>query len=157
MRARTFLLTLTVVSSLLAAPPARGAQATGWGGTCAVRSISSPQLEAPAGHEPHFPAGQVVGIEFEILLAWAERGAHRLELRLYTPQGHLYQSLPAEFTIVPQGRQRLRAFLKKLRVHLSVPGSPIVTHSLYGRWEVRPHVDDAAEPCGGPREFWIDP
>jgi hypothetical protein len=156
MRARTFLFTLTAASSLLVAPTAQGAQGTGQDAICMVLSISSPQLEDPGGREPRFPAGQVVGIELEVLLARAGPGTHRLDLRLYTPQGHLYQALPASFTIVPQGR-KLRAFLKKVRVRLSVPGSPIVTHSLYGRWEARPHVDEAAEPCGAPRRFWIDP
>ena len=174
MRARTFLFALTAASSLLAARPARTEEGFRQVATCTVAGVFSPQLEEPAGRAPRFPAGRIVSIEFDVVATRATQGTHRLELRLYTPQGYLYQALPASFTVAPpaarkraeatnvtddalgSGVQRRRAPWNQVRLRLSVPGSPIVTHSLYGRWEARPHLDGALQPCGVTRRFWID-
>jgi hypothetical protein len=73
-----------------------------------------------------------------------------LQLRLYTPDGFLYQVLEAK--PVP-GRHATHRF----EARLPVAGTSIMASGLYGRWRVVPHLDDRREPCGTSRSFVIKP
>jgi hypothetical protein len=167
MKATSLACALTAVSSLLVGPAAGasvqrpdapvGPPVAPYG-TCRITRVFSPDLARVEGHAPHFPATRVVGIEFEMLPSHLPAGAHTLELQLYAPEGHLYQALPARFTVERPGHGHVREqpAAEPLRVRLSVPGSPIVTHGLYGHWEARPYLDGAAEPCGKAQDFWLE-
>jgi hypothetical protein len=135
-------------------------------GACEIARVFSPDVPHVSGSKLRFPAARVIGIEFEMVSSRVVPGTHTLELRLYSPEGHLYQALPARFDVVPADRVRPgprersrpgdHSEAEPVRVRLSVPGSPIVTHGLYGRWEARPYLDGAPEPCGKAQGFWLE-
>lgn len=156
MRASTLLCALTA-ASVITAIPALAHERDDWGAVCAVGRIHSPDVEESPGRRPRFRASEVIGIEFEVATARVPEGAHRLQLRLFTPQGYLYQTLSGTLEVAPsRHRHRRPKPAQPVRVRLSVPGSPIVTHSIYGRWKAAPYLDGAEEPCGQARSFWID-
>jgi hypothetical protein len=107
-------------------------------------------------HGPSFSATRTIDLQ---LGAEPRRGAGqdaRLELRLYTPLGHLYQTLRA----TPPGRHRARAAHHgpmAWTATLPVAGTAIVNHSLYGRWRVEAHLDGSPRPCDSAERFWITP
>lgn len=115
--------------------------------TCAVVEIGSDQ--APRAFR-RFGATRVVELEFEVQL-WHPRKAERTpQLRLYTPDGFLYQVLETRDV-------RHRRAAGRYRARLPVAGTSIVQSGLYGRWRVVPHASDAREACGHGRSFFIRP
>jgi hypothetical protein len=84
-----------------------------------------------------------------------------LNLRVYTPQGHLYQEIPIAFLGDEVTRAATgRAGGKKrapLAVRLPVGGTSIANASLYGEWKVVPHLDGNPKPCGAATAFTIVP
>jgi hypothetical protein len=125
------------------------------GGACIAVRVASPK--APAARQA-VSASKVVDLRIETHFARSLRGARRLELRVFTPQGYLYQTLAVPFDASPPAadRQSPRPPLRSVGVRLPVAGTAITTNSLYGRWRVVPFLDDEAEPCGGERAFVID-
>jgi|MudIll2142460700_1097286.scaffolds.fasta_scaffold389600_1 hypothetical protein len=126
------------------------------GGACVAVRVASPK--APAARQAVFSASKVVDLRIETHFARSLRGARRLELRVFTPQGYLYQTLAVPFDASPPAadRQAPRPPLRSVGVRLPVAGTAITTNSLYGRWRVVPFLDDEAEPCGRERAFVID-
>jgi hypothetical protein len=157
--------------------------------TCRVTSVTSAQQPA-ANRQPlanrRFSATRVLDLDFEAVTPRRlAAGPHVLELRVYTPQGHLYQVLPAAFlaeervkakkaklkareaylTVAGYPRPLLNSKLKAavlegverelVALRLPVAGTPILSHSLYGRWSVEPHVDGSPKACGPALKFWI--
>jgi hypothetical protein len=78
------------------------------------------------------------------------RREYSLQLRLYTPDGFLYQVLEAKSAPLLGARSRFEA-------RLPVAGTSIMTSGLYGRWTVVPHESGRLEPCGLGRSFVIRP
>jgi hypothetical protein len=98
-----------------------------------------------------------------------------LALKLFTPRGHLYQTLTVPFTAAGQSRgdrlvdgyprpmreQETRPVTEQgstafeLVATLPVGGTAIMTNSLYGEWRVDPQLDGT--PCGNPARFEINP
>jgi hypothetical protein len=103
-----------------------------------------------------YSASRVDDLEITATLAPQVRGAHRLALKVFTPRGHLYQTLALPFA-APAAPSRRRPPIVSQRVSARVPvsGTLIVTSSLYGRWRVVPYLDDAAQPCGRELRFEI--
>ena len=137
---------------VLAALAPRAASADGRGHererhpTCVV-DIGSEQ--APLAFR-HFRATRVVELEFEVQL-WHLRKAERApQLRLYTPDGFLYQVLETR-------EVRSRSAARRYRARLPVAGSSIMQSGLYGRWRVVPHAGDGRDACGQSRSFFIRP
>jgi hypothetical protein len=99
---------------------------------------------------PSFSAARTLDLRFKAVLARAVGPEARVELRLYTPRGYLYQSLrapapgdggsPAPWTAT-----------------LPVAGTSIVNSSLYGEWRIEPHLDGSPRPCGPALRFRITP
>jgi len=67
---------------------------------CVTVAVSSPQ--APKGRGA-FSATQILDLQFNALLRSRIPGEHVLNLRVYTPKGHLYQQLDVPF----RGQQTL--------------------------------------------------
>ncbi len=115
--------------------------------SCAVVAIGSDQ--APRAWY-RFRATRVVDLELEARLLHHPKRDHSLQLRLYTPDGFLYQVLDTRAV-------RGRAGFSRYEARLPVAGTSIMTSGLYGRWRVVPHADGAREPCGIGRSFVIRP
>jgi hypothetical protein len=123
---------------------------------------------------PAFSATEILDVTLEVGLDQDLPGIHLLELSLTTPTGHLYQVLTAPVSSQPElGRTQIRVTgfpypleVAPLRVEkfessvrssttlrLPVAGTPIVTHSLYGLWQVEVRMDGVATTCGGTARF----
>ncbi|HEX9188787.1 MAG TPA: hypothetical protein VGB87_17025 [Vicinamibacteria bacterium] len=135
------------VPRLAAAPPPPRA--------CVAVRVASPQ--APGARRASFSASKVVDLRIETFFARRLRGPRRLELRVFTPKGFLYQrlSVPFDATPPPDERGSPRLSMRSVGVRLPVAGTAITTNSLYGTWRVVPFLDDEAEPCGRERAFGI--
>src|SRR5262245_44337293 len=142
---------------------------------CISIRITSPQLRGARGGGGPFSATQILDIRFGTLLRRELPGPHVLALRLFTPRGHLYQTLTVPFTASGQSRgerlvdgyprpmpeqetkpvteQGSTAF--ELVATLPVGGTAIMTNSLYGEWRVEPQLDGAS--CGNAARFEIKP
>ncbi len=112
------------------------------------------------GHRASYSAVQIQDVLFTAMLSPTLQGEHRLNLRLYTPHGHLYQTLKVPVIAPPppppHGRRKPAPRQPiVVSARLPVAGTSIVASSLYGRWRVVPHLDDAEEPCGRALRFEI--
>jgi hypothetical protein len=113
--------------------------------------------------EPFFSASSTLDLGLAVAVRPDLSPDARLELRLLTPRGHLYQSLavappaPADpeaaGTTGKAERGRARREARTLSTAFPVAGTAIVNHSLYGRWTVEPYLD--GQSCGPPVRFWI--
>jgi len=140
---------------------------------CARITVSSPQQPRQGRG---FSASGIVELEFEAAVHGRYLSQdHLLELKLYTPRGHLYQVLPVPFTLtlpardeasqevrVDRRRRPMRRRHTRQRevedgvrhsVSASIPvaGSWIVTNSLYGAWRVDAYLDGSENRCGSRR------
>ena len=110
-----------------------------------------------------FSAARTLDLQFGVRVRRRVGTDARLELRLYTPRGHLYQTLRVETPAAPEGRPpwgsytRLRRLLQPRTATLPVAGTAIMNHALYGRWTVEPHLDGSPTPCSRAQRFWIEP
>jgi hypothetical protein len=104
-----------------------------------------------------YSAAKTDDLEFLATVLPHVRGSHQLELRIFTPRGHLYQTLAAPFVVPSRSVRERRTSPKTLVVsaRLPVSGTLIMTSSLYGRWRVVPYLDGATEPCGRELRFEI--
>lgn len=114
---------------------------------CSVADIVS---DSKPRRRHGFRATRILGLEFHAELVGRLERERTLELRLYTPDGFLYQVLELEVRQGGRRRQRLQA-------RLPVAGSSIMASGLYGRWKVVPYLDGARKPCGPARPFTIRP
>jgi hypothetical protein len=108
---------------------------------------------------PFFSAARTLDLRLGAAVRSPAAGDARVELRLYTPKGHLYQTLRAS-TAAPtspgaRGAEGRSAW--PLEATLPVAGTAVVNHSLYGRWTVEPYLEGHSDPCGPSLQFWIDP
>jgi hypothetical protein len=140
----------------------------------AIRITSPQQTNTRAGGGP-FSATHILDLRLATLLRRELPGPHVLELKLFTPRGHLYQTLTVPFTASGQSRgdrlvdgyprpmreQETRPVTNQgstafeLVATLPVGGTAIMTNSLYGEWRVDPQLDGA--PCGNSARFEINP
>ena len=141
---------LTLLSALLVlapvgSPEARHAEKPKV--TCDVSEIRSPQTPR---RRHSFRATRIVELELEVLVHGRSKHERRLQLRIYTPRGFLYQVLELP---LDGAASRRRVF----EARLPVAGTSIMASGLYGRFKVVPHLDDRREPCGRGRSFVIKP
>lgn len=146
-----------------------------WGGgkSAAEKKFGRPDI-------PVFSAAKILDVDFAIVFSKkvAEQfsGVHVVEFRVYTPQGHLYQSLSIPMTNDgaragtshpvpgypdPMPVRVLQSILRGggqgmfAEVRLPVAGTSIVSNSLYGEWKAEAFVEDEIAPCGQPALFRI--
>lgn len=129
---------------------------------CTIVWVTAPN---PPGKSPprrpplDFSASKVLDLEFWVVLpSRSSTPGPSLELKLFTPKGHLYQTLTAP---VPQragagGAGRPRRF-QTITMRLPVAGTTIVNNSLYGKWTAAAYLDGGASPCAKARSFQMRP
>jgi hypothetical protein len=142
---------------------------------CVAVAVSSPQLPASTHPRVAFAASRILDVAFDAQLRQHATGPHLLELEVFTPRGHLYQTLAVPFTAPrlsrgarlvdghprPIPEQETRAVLHNgLRSYevsavLPVGGTAITANALYGVWQVRPILD--GQVCGPTASFQITP
>jgi hypothetical protein len=124
---------------------------------------------------PAFSATEILDVVFEVEIENGSPGEHRVELEIYTPNGHVYRVLASVITIAAakDGSEVPVAALASLSspgrsnrmfgdsnaangvvLDLPVAGTLIVTNSLYGIWEVKPSLGGESAACTtGPIRF----
>jgi hypothetical protein len=160
-RERALLATSLLVAAFLA-PEALAAERSA---ACTSILVGAP--DAPAAttrrsrKKPAFSASQILDLELSVTLSRAARDAGTVDLKIYTPKGHLYQTItvPVASDEAKQNessgrRQSKRSFAVAT---LPVAGTTIVTSSLYGTWRVEAHLDGGTSPCGRAQQFTIEP
>jgi hypothetical protein len=105
-----------------------------------------------------FSATDVLDLELHVILPAAYTN-NNLELKLYTPKGHLYQTLKIDALAAggAAAESARRRRFELLSARLPVAGTTIVNSSLYGIWKAEAYFEGAASPCTRPRRFLIRP
>lgn len=118
-------------------------------------------------------ATDILDLEIVVGLPFRLEGEHRVDVELYTPDGHLYRRLTvvrgsatADVSAAPRRklpdlarpvevRRDASSLARRASVRISVPvaGTSIVSSSLYGRWTAVAYLDGAADACVAPRTF----
>jgi len=168
-RKRLILLGLAV--TLLTFAPARNSSARAHRLRCSDIRVTSPDLasnkkgrkgkKSEKRNRSPFSAGQILDLELEVRLPvkqFREQhvGRHRVELKLYTPSGNLYQTLFLPFDVDVPEKARKNRYLSTSAM-LPVAGTSIVTSSLYGEWTILGYVDGATKSCGKPKRIKLNP
>ena len=173
------LVTLALVLAAASSAFAAGGNANKSSGGCAAVLVGSDQLNAGA-YATSFSATKVIDLDFSMLFAPDSdkkfKGTHVLELRVFTPRGHLYESTSIPFTAEAAkkgGKEKIDRYPlplpvevlaettyakgKYLLVKTRVPvaGTPIVNNSLYGEWRAEAYLDDELLPCSIPATFTL--
>lgn len=152
------------VSMLLLASPGVSSDRNGTN-ACSAIQVTSPDAPAKAQRRskkaPTFSAAAILDLKLEATLSPAVKGQHQVEFKVYTPKGHLYQSLTAmtaSSAAAAQGGRQRGGKKTAAAVMLPVAGTTIVTNSLYGQWKVEAFLDGEREAaCAKPLSFVIEP
>ena len=103
----------------------------------------------------------MLDLEFQIVVpANTSLAGRPLELKLFTPKGHLYQTLavPAASTASgTAGTPKRRPRYQTLTARLPVAGTTIVNNSLYGTWKAEAYLEGERTACAKARSFIIKP
>jgi hypothetical protein len=140
---------------------------------CASIQVGSrEEAKESAGHT--FSASRTTDVTFAVLFKQGFSGDHLLDLRVFTPAGHLYQSIAVPIGD-EEGSRRVDGYARPLKVKKPKPavlsnerfsrvevvfpvgGTSISASSLYGRWSVQAFLDGATDPCGAKTHFQIKP
>ncbi len=157
-------LALAIASLFLAAPLFA---------SCVGMSFGSEQKN-DGKFDTTFSATQIIDVDLSVMfppgIAAKFAGDHKVEVRIYTPRGHLYQSMTIPFTSdesrkgrhvtiegYPQPLETQLLDEKQLRVFVRLPvaGTPIISNSIYGKWSAQAYVDDDPVACSKPSTFQI--
>lgn len=127
---------------------------------CTSVQVTAPDVPSPAKRRakklPTFSASTILDLNLEA----AVKGEHQLEFKVYTPKGHLYQSLTATMSapLATDGRRTREPKKGSASATLPVAGTTIVNSSLYGEWKVEAFLDGEREiACAKPLSFVIEP
>jgi hypothetical protein len=115
------------------------------------------------GRGPFYSAARTLDLELGVTVGRSVPAGAGVELRLFTPRGHLYQTLSLRASLPPETSSEAGSPAARRRpgppglliAALPVAGTAIVNHSLYGPWTVEPHLADDPRPCGDAVRFWI--
>ena len=142
---------------------------------CAYVLASSPEEHTNA-YASKFSAGRTVDLTLSVLLPTTFTGEHRLALRVYTPNGSLYQELAvpvaspgtakaqglqtrtlpgyprAKKVVIPQ---EVSYLFYRVDVPFPVGGTLITSNGLYGKWRITAHLDGADDACGAAAQIVI--
>jgi hypothetical protein len=111
------------------------------------------------GRKPlNFSAREVLDLEFQVVIpADAAASGRELEVKLFTPKGHLYQTLAVSAPKTDPGTSPRRGRFQTVIAQLPVAGTTIVNNSLYGTWQAQAFFEGDASACVKPRSFVIKP
>jgi hypothetical protein len=144
--------------SLLSNAAVAGPGASKPTGGCTAVWVTAP---APPGKETakrrslSFSARDVLDLELHVAVPSTSPAAgKKIELKLITPRGHLYQMLSAAAETEASPRRQRFAIVS---ASLPVAGTTIVNNSLYGTWRAEAYVEGESAPCAKPRAFEIQP
>ncbi len=149
-------------SDLDSAPKDPSARSTN---ACTAIQVTSPDAPAQPKKKsrkkhPTFSASSILDLKLEAALSPAVKGQHQLEFKVFTPKGHLYQSLPATVATPAASADRREREKPKRTATATLPvaGTTIVTNSLYGEWRLEAYMDGARDnACAKPLTFVIEP
>jgi hypothetical protein len=136
-----------------APPPASGCRSV-W--------VTAPSFEGKPSSRSRkrldFSAAEAPDLEFQVVIpADAALAGRRLELKLFTPKGHLYQTLAVTAGAGGENPGRRKARHRTVTARLPVAGTTIVDNSLYGTWRVEAYFEGERAACTGARSFVIKP
>ncbi len=149
-------LTLATVSHGWAAPPAANRRAR----RCFVVRANAITNEATTRtrYRSRFSAQKVLDLRLSVWLP-AYNDAGLVEIKLYTPTGHLYEVLQASTD--PDTRDKMKYRGRRARVvagRLPIAGTHITGRSLYGKWRAEVFLDGEPASCTRrPKRFAIRP
>ena len=130
--------------------------------------LASSAEETGGSWATEFSASKTVDLTLTVVLAKMPTSEHVLELRVFAPSGHLYQSLAWPVSL-PSRKAELRSLpgypkpkkqLVPRQVTISgkryykvdfafpVGGTMITRDGLYGEWRIEPYLDGEPVPCG---------
>jgi hypothetical protein len=122
-------------------------------GSCRT-SVGSPPRPGRLGT---YSAARVLGLLFRTALADPAE-APRLRLRLYSPDGHLYQVVRYRAPrAAPSSSMRPSPPPRAFEASVPIAGSQILWGSLYGRWTAVTTLEGDPGSCGSPVSFVIQP
>lgn len=138
-------LTLAATSSGGTAPPAGKGRAT----RCYVLRANAITNDADARvrYRRRFSARDVLDLRLSVWMP-AKNDAGLVEIKLYTPTGHLYEVLEASTDSYTADETRYRG--RRARVvagRLPVAGTHITGRSLYGKWQAEVFLDGEPASC----------
>jgi hypothetical protein len=149
---------------ILAVPAAESATQTRTRGENSARcyrvSVSSPERPTTRRRRPSFSAAEIMDIQLQAYVSRRMAGHHSLELKVYTPNGNLYQSMTLPFDAdapAPNEGDRMARRFQEVSAVLPVAGTSIVSSSMYGTWKVEAYLDDNERACSSPTKFVIEP
>ena len=124
-------------------------------------------------------ATTVEDVVFTIKLRKAISGDHVVTLKVYMPEGNLYQSLGTPVSLTGsqrRGKRPVPGYPFPLDIQMAMPittgsdsdkqlvevtmplaGTAIVSNSIYGDWKVDLYLDDAQQACADRVSFRIGP
>src|SRR5262245_48784497 len=94
-----------VASAPAAARPPREVPAPA--GSCAAIVVTAPDVRTPARTQA-FSATKILDLQLAAVLRTRLQGDHTLEMKVYTPKGHLYQVLTVPFSAAAASAARTR-------------------------------------------------
>lgn len=123
---------------------------------CSSLDVRPAPPQASRSTSRTWSARRVVDLEIRASLRPARRPG-RVELRVLTPGGHLYQTLTATASrpASPSRGRSLTGVVAAAR--LPVAGTHITQRGLYGVWSVVPYIEGGREPCGPAATFTFVP
>jgi len=172
-------LMVALLAISLAGPPAEAAQAgPGRTGGGSVSPSSVPRSYVPPVVEEHgrvrvslvgllHTGKQDSGWRFsgrtlrDLLIVVEYRdlpaGPHTQRLKLYAPDGALYQQFTTEFAAEPptRGKGHPASRWEPVEVRLPVGGTWITKYSLYGTWRVEVYLDQEQVPATKDQSFHL--
>lgn len=130
---------------------------------CTVIQVTAPDAPAQPKRKtkkkPTFSASSILDLKLEVALSPAVKGQHQLDFKVYTPKGHLYQTISATMNAPAASADRRKRESPKRTASATLPvaGTTIVTSSLYGEWRVEAFLDGERVACGKSLSFVIEP
>lgn len=100
-----------------------------------------------------FSAGRVRDLLIVVEYRDISAGPHTQRLKLYAPDGALYQQFTTEFEATGQARRG--AGWERVETRLLVGGTWITEHGLYGPWRFEVYVDQEQVPTTKQQSFHL--
>jgi hypothetical protein len=142
-------------------------------GECTGIVVTSPQV--PGHGRAPFSATHILDLRLAVQMRRRLAGRHVLAVEIFTPRGHLYQTLTVPFAgtaprvrwvdgapglVSEQTPREVDSGLTRMdqvEATLPVGGTAILSNALYGRWRAVAYLDGSTQACGADARFEIGP